>query len=578
MTPETMKKIGRNDLCPSGGGGKFKKCLAAHSCLSSQSSAAEIWWVCDRWQAQTPALHELRAALSAMPELDPAKFDAFLEIAFSEPPSTPDFWRQLITACAAKGHPDLPGQFRRMNAHLVATGNPELPWFYNSAAACLQANHPEMLSEMLAATLALDPATTLMESLERLVEWADQMGRGDDCQRLREHFLEFPEYMLMDPEEESTAPTSEDYPKEREPDFPPEVTAALDKAWDDFEALDSPSLEQSEAFIEELLALPHEATNWNDVFAAVPQGGHEDVFKIFHRLAAALAPTRNNDFAFICWAAVESLGLLGAPQRLPEIARTLLEFNPQSCNPDALSHIADALLAHGFVDEWIELMTGFLPSLRDNEDLMDWVLPRVAEEIFLVRLGSLIASGDYSRQPLDQLLAGLCADLGADICESRASVPLQYLMQDGANFTREQFMIPGSTSDSGKRKILWNGLQQALVEVARDEWQIGSRNPAKILIGLHMILQSAESWLASHREKGRKYPPNLLDYLNTAAMDRLVIRECSDLFGVNLDRAHVMLDACVSLVRWTGRRGILAEKEHVKAEKEMAQLLKLIGR
>ena len=570
-----MNKIGRNDPCPSGAGDKFKKCLAAHPCLGSQSSAADIWWVCGRWQAPLPALLELRTALSATPELCPAKLDAFLEMAFAAPPSAVNFWGQLITECFVKRHPDLPGVFRRMSAHLTATGNPELPWLYGSAVTCLRKDYPEMLPEILAATLALDPITTPMESLEMLVEWADELGRNDDCQLLRDHFHEFPQYMLTDPDEESA---DTDYPDKPKPKFPPEVSASVDKAWNNFDALDSPSAAQAEAFVEELLALPHEATEWNEVFETVVRSGHPDIFKIFHRLAAALAPSRNNNFAYICWRATEVVVQLKTPQRLPEIARTLLDFNPEVCDPDALSHIADALLANDYVNEVIELMIGFLPSLRENDELMAWVLPHVAEEIFLLRLGALITSGDYSHQPLEQLLAGLCADLGDEICTDRASVPLQYLMQDRENFSREHFTVPSSTKDSDKQEILWNGLQHAFVEMARDEWQTGNRNPSKALIGLRMILRSAESQLANRREKGPKPPLNLLDYLNFAGMERLVVSECRDMIGLNEDRALIMLEACVTLTHWAGRHGLLAEKDTAKAEKDLTKLLQQIGR
>ncbi len=174
----------------------------------------------------------------------------------------------------------------------------------------------------------------------------------------------------MDLEEESTAADIDDFPDDPKLDFPPEVSSAREKAWNDFKALDPPTREQMEAFVEELLALPHAATDWNDVFDAVRQADHPDILKVFRHLATALAPTRNRNFGYICWAATEQFVTLKTPQCLPETARTLLDFNPQTCDPDALSHIADALLAHGYVNEMIELIIGFLPSLRDNEDLM----------------------------------------------------------------------------------------------------------------------------------------------------------------------------------------------------------------
>lgn len=187
-----MKKIGRNDPCPSGSGEKFKKCLAAHSCLQSQSSTSETWWVCGRWQAKTPDLQELRATMMHMAKIDAAKTDAFLDRVFTTPPAEINFWRSLIMDCGMKRYPDLPGLFRRMSAHLSAAGNSDLPWIYSSAVEFLQQDHPESFSDVLTATVALDPATTLMESLESIVEWSDTLDRTDDCERLRQHFLEFP--------------------------------------------------------------------------------------------------------------------------------------------------------------------------------------------------------------------------------------------------------------------------------------------------------------------------------------------------------------------------------------------------
>ena len=571
-----MNKIGRNDPCPSGSGVKFKKTLLAHPHLDSHSSIADIWWASECWQAPIPHFQELQIALTSTADVSPVKFDAFLEMVFAGPPATIKFWQDLLIQCRGQRHLDFPGIFRRVNAHLSATENPTLPWLYSTAATCLRADHPEMFSEILAATLALDPATTPMESLETLVGWADDLERMDDCQRLRDHFREFPEYMLEQPEEESTDAAFDDTATDSEPDLPPEVDAAIDKVWVDFEALVSPSREQAEAFVEELLARPLEATDWNSVFHTLLQIEDLDLLKTLHRLAAGLAPTRNDSFAYVCWSAVEHLGRLKTPERLPEIARTLIDFNPQSCDPDALSHIADALLAHGHVNEMIELMIGFLPNLRDNGEVVPWVIPRIAEEISLLRLGTLIQSGDYARQPVDQLIALLCAGLDDEICEESLKVPLLYLMGDGQSFTREQFMVTSSTKKPDQQKLLWDGLQHAFVEIARDAWQTGNRHPSNTLIGLAMIDRAVEELLARRREKGKKYPLNLLDYLNSASMEHLIVIECGSFFGVNQDRARIMLDASIALIRWTSRQGWLAGADAADYEKSMETLMKKI--
>ena len=91
-----------------------------------------------------------------------------------------------------------------------------------------------------------------------------------------------------------------------------------------------------------------------------------------------------------------------------------------------------------------------------------------------------------------------------------------------------------------------------------------------------MIDRAVEELLARRREKGKKYPLNLLDYLNSASMEHLIVIECGSFFGVNQDRARIMLDASVALIRWTSRQGWLAGADAADYEKSMETLMKKI--
>jgi len=55
------------------------------------------------------------------------------------------------------------------------------------------------------------------------------------------------------------------------------------------------------------------------------------------------------------------------------------------------------------------------------------------------------------------------------------------------------------------------------------------------------------------------------------------VMECRDFFGIRRERASVMCDASLSLIRWTARQGLLGETESAKAQNQMAQLMKKIG-
>lgn len=224
----------------------------------------------------------------------------------------------------------------------------------------------------------------------------------------------------------------------------------------------------------------------------------------------------------------------------------------------------------------IELMIAFLLSMRQSSDVLSWVVSRVGEDIFLLRLGLLISSGDYSSKPIDSMIARFCVGIEDEISEKSSSVPLRYLMQDPEQFSREHFMLPSSTKDRDKQQLLWNNHQQAFVEIARDEWQTENCHPSRTLISLYMILRSVEYRINTPREKGQKYPINLLGYLNTAAMEQHMLIECRDMLDLNRERAGIMCYAFLSLIRWTGRQGLLTEIERAKAENELAPLMKQI--
>lgn len=203
-------------------------------------------------------------------------------------------------------------------------------------------------------------------------------------------------------------------------------------------------------------------------------------------------------------------------------------------------------------------------------------MPRVAEETFLLRLGTLIATGDYAYQPIDHLLAALCADLDDAIDEDRTRVSLRYLMQDRANFSHEQFRVPSSAKDSGKEEILWSGLQQAFVEIACDEWLTVDRDHSRTLIGLSMILRAVES-IALATAKRAASIRSTSSIISTPPRWIVWSRPSVATSSENLERAFIMLDACVALTRWASRQGLLADKETANAEKDLAQLLKKIG-
>jgi hypothetical protein len=117
-------------------------------------------------------LDELRGALTAMADVSPAKFDAFLEMVFAAPPATIDFWQTLLIQCRGQRHLDLPDVFRRMSAHLAATANPELPWLHSAAAM------DRLVPIECGDVLGINPerARIMLDACVALIRWTGRRG------------------------------------------------------------------------------------------------------------------------------------------------------------------------------------------------------------------------------------------------------------------------------------------------------------------------------------------------------------------------------------------------------------------
>lgn len=576
-----IQKIGRNDPCPSGIGQKFKKCLAGHSCLAVHQTPADIWWVCERWQVQEPTTEELLDSLKNVQELLPVKMEAFLDFAIAESPSNIKFWNDSFHACVTHNYEDLLGVFRKIKTHLCATENVDRSEFYASVAKALNSGYLEIYHEVLAAFFALKSANTQMEPLVSIATWAIKLDRIDDCERLREHFELFPHFLLNDEAEESEY-ESEDHTN-KEPDFPAEVTDAINEAWDDFESIDSPTYEQANAFLDLLLVQPAEAVEWSEVFDEIMRIDHSDIFKIFYRIADELPASSSCQFSFICWSIAEFTKKRQTPERLLEIADRMVKFNPESCDPTALSGVFELLLTHGFITEAIDLVVEFLPFLRTSKDVMNWVVPSITKEIFLLRLGLLISSNTEVDQDIESLHLSLCDGMMDEIDQFQTHGALQYLMQDRETFTRESFILPISKKQTSQQEIIRNKLFQAFVEIARDAWQTDHRNPSLTLIGLHMIWQAAESAFKSPKKKGKtgkngKKPEyNLFDYIEPAALESLILAECQGFIGINYERAKIMIDASFTLILWSERQGFVPAIDRLKTEEALNEWLNSLG-
>ena len=245
---------------------------------------------------------------------------------------------------------------------------------------------------------------------------------------------------------------------------------------------------------------------------------------------------------------------------------------------DGLVHIRDILLGNRYIDEALELMVQFLPVLRKDDGLVSWVVPRVEMNVFYLRLGKMIASGAWETDSPDQLQAALVGGLDLSFEDEWVAGLFEGLARkEETSYSRDVFGLPELEDELAQRETVWRKFDVVFAEVARDHWRAGGEHPSLVLIGLWMILRSAEGWARYREQKGKKYSKNLLDYLDPAVIERQVARECADLMGPNVHLARIMLNAHGVMAEWAVQKGLLEEKKHERIRKEIKRLERVLA-
>ena len=420
---------------------KFKKCLLAHTALDSGSTAADIWWVCDRWIAPLPASSDLLIALGRTGNSSLERLDDFLNQALAAPTATIDIdWATVFIMLARKGYPDLQQLYRRILSKI-----PDLPAsFYAQIAEAAAQRSPALLKEMVANFLKLSDASVEANAMVSFHQSVKRACLTEQTAQLEERFPQLVrgeekvETGGVDPDEEFEAGESADEVVDaedresthqnvsNEASLPPEVEARSKELWQRFEGFKNPSSEQMDEHLTNLLALPPEATDWAELLREFSRLNHADLPQVFRRIALAVPHVKTNGMAWFYWAAAEAFIPKARSEMLPEIAAGFQKLDVKSYDPDALSHLLDYLLSHGYETDALALAEHFLPIQREDPNLLGWVVPDLVYLIFELRLGqqfrtvpegaNVDAVAQQLRCDIEKEITGDAFRLGAEIC------------------------------------------------------------------------------------------------------------------------------------------------------------------
>jgi len=357
-------------------------------------------------------------------------------------------------------------------------------------------------------------------------------------------------------------------------ELPPEARKA-DALREELEALERPPAERMDALVANLLALPPEATSWDDVFHRCARHNHPDLPGVFRRIAAAVPHTRETGMAFFYWAAAEEFVRPQYRHLLPEVAAGWRTLDLGSYDADGLSHVSDYLLAEGFEAEALALVEEFLPVLRADGGLMPYVVPEFCELIFELRVGRHLRADPGSAPAPDLLAQELRRDLAAeihpdaarsaaDVIAGRSPVPA---------WGPPQFdLVSGNirSDDTAWRQNL--RLYGCLIHVAREAWAVEHRQPGCAFRGLSLMLTSVYDRQDANGKRRKRPAGNLLDALLPAGLEPRLVRACPEVMGVNKPRARLLLDAHGILLRFAGRHQLISATDAAESDRELARL------
>jgi hypothetical protein len=371
------------------------------------------------------------------------------------------------------------------------------------------------------------------------------------------------------------AETEFDPEEEDETALAPDVQARFDDLWERFDALKTPTAQQMDALLTDLLALPPEGTDWYDVLHAFARHGHPDLSGVFRRIAALVPHTKANGMAFFYWAAAEEFIPRRMNHLLPEVAAGFQKLDLKNYDPDALLHLENWLLVAGCEMEALPLAEYFLPIERADEDLMSYAVPHRCSRIFDLRVGRAIRTGTASETSLDQIAAQLRQNIEEEIHPDAARLAAEIVsgQAPAALWSRAQFdLVTGDicTDDTAWRDCL--RLQGTLLRIAQEAWQLEAQPPGCALHSFGLLLHSLDRWRGT--SKSKKAGANLLNYLHPEGLEERVARSCPSLLGVDEPRALLLVQALALLTRSASRHALISAKEAAAMEKELSRLQK----
>lgn len=274
---------------------------------------------------------------------------------------------------------------------------------------------------------------------------------------------------------------------------------------------------------------------------------------------------------------------------LDEVAMGFSRMDVDSYNIEALEHTQQHLLEAGCVDGALKLAGEFLPVVREDPDVMHWIVPDYCRDLFELRVGR--AQRDYhagSDMSPEALTRELRRDIEDEIHIEVALAVARVVTGQGLegnkafDWPRAAFtLVSGNISGNDDSWDAAVELFASLVRVAQESWQIDEEALERTVAALSLLLKSAYEWNQKARENTKKKKKdvraNLLDYLHPSGMEKRIIEASPGFFGLDPVRARLLLSAHEILNRTALRHELVSFEEAEKTELQLLRLKEMVA-
>ena len=143
------------------------------------------------------------------------------------------------------------------------------------------------------------------------------------------------------------------------------------------------------------------------------------------------------------------------------------------------------------------------------------------------------------------------------------------------NTARSNLLRAGGVSFTDQARERWRQnlrLYGALMQGAREVWQLEQRPPGCAFRGLSLMLASVNDWRDANGKKRKRPTSNLLDALRPARLEPRRVRASPEVLGVNRQRARLRLDAHGILLRFAALHQLVSAADVAESDRELARL------